>query len=133
MIIKIQSISDVVTNSSTEVYIRYYQCDKDAIINLVNAILAINGNGKFEDYFNFEWVSNEDLLYCKWQDREIEISFEEWIKTLSEDDLFDEYESWNSILNFVEGYVITAKNPNNEQAAQLLSTLDTIFTTEVYE
>ncbi len=128
---KIQSISDVITNSSTEVYITYYSCDKETIINLVNSILAINGEEKFEDYFDFKWIPNEDFLYNKWKEDEIKIPFEEWLKTLSEDNLFDDYETWNTVRNFVEGYKITAKDPKNEQAAQLLSTLDSIFTTEV--
>ena len=70
MVIKIQSISDVITNSSTEVYITYYPSDKNAIINIVNAILAINGEGKFEDYFEFKWISNTDFLYEKWKKME---------------------------------------------------------------
>lgn len=84
MIFKIQSISDVITNSSTEVYITYYPSDKDAIINVVNAILAINGGGKFEDYFEFKWYPNEDFLYDKWEEDGIKIPFEQWVESLPE-------------------------------------------------
>lgn len=131
MNIKIQSISDVITNSSTEVYITYYSCDKDAIINVVNAILAITNSGKFEDYFEFEWIPNEEFLYEKWEEDEIEIPFEEWLKTLSEDYLFTNYERYDNCYNFVDGYIIKAKDSKNEEAAKLLSTLDSIFTTDV--
>lgn len=131
MIFKIQSISDVITNSSTEVYITYYPSDKDAIINVVNAILAINGGGKFEDYFEFTWIPNEDFLYDKWVDDEIKIPFEQWVESLPESFLFSEYERWDDCRNFIEGYSITAKDPKNSKAADLLTSLDSIFTTDV--
>lgn len=128
---KIQSISDVITNSSTEVYITYYPSDKNAIINIVNAILAINGGGKFEDYFEFEWIPNEDFLYDRWVDDEIKIPFEQWVESLSESFLFSEFERWGDCRNFIEGYSITAKDPKNSEAANLLTSLDSIFTTDV--
>lgn len=132
MNIKIQSISDVITNSSTEVYITYYSCDKDAIINIVNAVLSITNGGKFEDYFEFEWIPNEDLLHDKWEDDETETPFEEWIKTLSEDDLFDYYQGgyYDEERNYVKGYIIKAKDPKNAEAASLLSNLDSIFSVD---
>ena len=131
MVIKIQSISDVITNSSTEVYITYYPSDKNAIINVVNAILAINGEGKFEDYFEFKWIPNEDFLYEKWEKDEIEIPFEQWVESLPESFLFSEYQQWDGCHNFIEGYSITAKDPKNSKAADLLTSLDSIFTTDV--
>ena len=131
MVIKIQSISDVITNSSTEVYITYYPSDKNAIINVVNAILAINGEGKFEDYFEFKWIPNEDFLYEKWEKDKIEIPFEQWVESLPESFLFSEYQRWDDCRNFIEGYSITAKDPTNSKAADLLTSLDSIFTTDV--
>lgn len=128
---KIQSISDVITNSSTEVYITYYPADKGAIIDIVNAVLAINGGGKFEDYFEFTWIPNEDFLYDKWVDDEIKIPFEQWVESLPESFLFSEYERWDDCRNFIEGYSITAKDPKNSKAADLLTSLDSIFTTDV--
>ena len=131
MVIKIQSISDVITNSSTEVYITYYPSDKNAIINIVNAILAINGEGKFEDYFEFKWILNTDFLYEKWEEDGIEIPFEQWVESLPESFLFSNYERWDNCYNFIEGYSITAKDPKNSKAADLLTSLDSIFTTDV--
>lgn len=131
MIIKIQSISDIITNSSTEVYITYYPSDKNAIINVVNAILAINGEGKFEDYFEFKWIPNEDFLYDKWVDDKIEIPFEQWVESLPESFLFSDYERWDDCRNFIEGYSITAKDPKNSKAANLLTDLDSIFATDI--
>lgn len=131
MVIEIQSISDVITNSSTEVYITYYPSDKNAIINVVNAILAINGEGKFEDYFEFKWIQNTDFLYEKWEEDKIEIPFEQWVESLPESFLFSNYERWDNCYNFIEGYSITAKDPKNSKAADLLTSLDSIFTTDV--
>ena len=133
MIIKIQSISDIITNSSTEVYITYYGCDKTAIINLVNAILAINGDGCFEDYFEFEWIPNEDYLRDLWEDKKIETPFEDWLKTLTEDDLFNTYQHgyYCEERNYVEGYRIIPKYPKNKHAANLIAGLDSIFTYDV--
>lgn len=131
MLIKIQSISDVITNSSTEVYITYFKSDKQAIINVVNAILAINGGGKFEDYFDFEWFPNEDYLYSAWEYSKIETPFEQWLETLSEDDWFKDYEIWDCMRNGVGGFRITAKDPKDTKAADLLTGLDSIFTTDV--
>lgn len=128
---KIQSISDVITNSSTEVYITYYPSDKNAIINVVNAILAINDGGKFEDYFEFKWIPNEDFLYDKWVDDKIEIPFEQWVESLPESFLFSDYERWDDCRNFIEGYSITAKDPKNSKAANLLTDLDSIFATDI--
>lgn len=131
MIFKIQSISDVITNSSTEVYITYYPADKDAIINVVNAILAINGEGRFEDYFEFKWIPNEDFLYDEWEEGGIEIPFEQWVESLPESFLFSEYQRWDDCRNFIDGYSITAKDPKNSKAADLLTSLDSIFTTDI--
>ena len=131
MVFKIQSISDVITNSSTEVYITYYPADKDAIINVVNAILAINDGGKFEDYFEFKWIPNEDFLYDIWGEGGIKIPFEQWVESLPESFLFSEYERWGECSNYIEGYSITAKDPKNSKAADLLTSLDSIFTTDV--
>ena len=128
---KIQSISDVITNSSTEVYITYYPSDKDSIINIVNAILAINGGGKFEDYFEFKWIPNEDFLYDKWVDDKIKIPFEQWVESLPESFLFSDYQRWGDCRNFIEGYSITAQDPKNSKAADLLTSLDSIFTTDI--
>lgn len=128
---KIQSISDVITNSSTEVYITYYPSDKDAIINVVNAILAINGGGKFEDYFEFKWYPNEDFLHDKWEEDGINIPFEQWVESLPESYLFSDYERWDDCRNFIDGYSITAKDLKNSKAADLLTGLDSIFTADV--
>ena len=65
-ILKIQSISDIITNSSTEVFMVY---DNDSIKNikeLVNAVLSINKDNKytFDDLFTIKpTIRKEDFLY----------------------------------------------------------------------
>ena len=49
--IKIQSISDIITNSSTQVFTLYKRQNKEDIIDLINAILAISGEYTFDDLF----------------------------------------------------------------------------------
>ena len=49
--IKIQSISDIITNSSTEVFAVYSRSDLDTVKDIVDAILAIDGKYTFDDLF----------------------------------------------------------------------------------
>lgn len=49
--IKIQSISDIITNSSTEVFTVYSRSDLNTVKDIVNAILAIDGRYTFDDLF----------------------------------------------------------------------------------
>ena len=63
MSIKIQSISDLITNSSTEVFIVYDKNNIDAIKNLVDSILSLlDPSKKFDDYFTIGMEINYDDL-----------------------------------------------------------------------
>ena len=104
--IKIQSISDIITNSSTEVFCMYSQRDKEEIKKLVNAILALsNSLVTFDDLFEIKMDINWDAAYYMWNDDE-EIAekyesaddFFEFLKTLNDEQL-KEYEQ-----NFVSTY-----------------------------
>jgi hypothetical protein len=104
--IKIQSISDIITNSSTEVFCMYSQHDKEEIKKLVNAILALsNSVVTFDDLFEIKMDINWDAAYYMWNDDE-EIAekyenaddFFEFLKTLNDEQL-KEYEQ-----NFVSSY-----------------------------
>lgn len=56
-IVKIQSISDIITNSSSEVFpiVRYKWGTEDDIERLINAVLAAGGSGyTCEDLFDLE-------------------------------------------------------------------------------
>ena len=52
----INSITDVITNSSSSVFVVHKESDIDSIKELVNAILSINGNYTFDDLFNIEMI-----------------------------------------------------------------------------
>ena len=52
--IKIQSLIDVITNSSTSVFTIYSRYNFRDIKELVNAILAIDGNYTFDDLFDIK-------------------------------------------------------------------------------
>lgn len=92
--IKIQSISDVVTNSSTEVFIRFNQGNKQDIKNLVDAILAIGSSYRFDDLFTIEMCINRYLAWDMYDNYE-EIrekfrnhdDFFNYLETLSEQEL----------------------------------------------
>lgn len=60
---KIQSISDLITNSSTEVFVVYHESNIEAIKNLVDSILSLlDPSKKFDDYFAIEMEINYDDL-----------------------------------------------------------------------
>ena len=48
----INSMTDVITNSSTSVFVIYAEHNIDSIKELVNSILAIDGRYTFDDLFN---------------------------------------------------------------------------------
>ena len=64
MVIKVQSISDLITNSSTEVFVVYDSTNIDSIKNIVNAILAIDSNYTFDDLFTIKMLVSEHAI-CK--------------------------------------------------------------------
>ena len=69
--IKIQSISDIITNSSTEVFIVYDSSNIDSIKQLVNAILSSDGHYTFDDLFTIKMNPAEyaiEDLYKNWED-----------------------------------------------------------------
>ena len=92
--IKIQSISDVVTNSSTEVFIRFSQSNKQDIKNIVDALLAIGSSYRFDDLFTIEMCINRYLVWDMYDNYE-EIrekfknhdDFYKYLETLSEKEL----------------------------------------------
>ena len=68
--IKVKSITDVITNSSTEVFTFYNDGGIKAIKDTVNAILAINSGNKytFDDLFEIKYAFELDLIDDDWYD-----------------------------------------------------------------
>lgn len=61
--INIQSISDLITNSSTEVFVVYEKSNIQSIKDIVDAVLSlIDPSKKFDDYFNIEMNIDYDEL-----------------------------------------------------------------------
>ena len=140
--IKIQSISDIITNSSTEVYTVYHLNDKDSIKNVVNAVLAINSNYTFDDFFTIKMFINEDaLVYLYDHIEEIEKKYNteddfiSYVHTLSDSELLkleDELYDLDSYYNFFEGYYVSIRPDIEEteilqKARDVLNSLDNIF------
>lgn len=120
--IKIQSISDIITNSSTEVFCMYTQHDKEEIKKLVNAILALSDSAvTFDDLFEIKMDINWDAAYHIY-DNDEDIStkhksdddFFEFLKTLNDDQL-KEYEKkftncyTDTPMTLYDGYTVSVK------------------------
>jgi hypothetical protein len=120
--IKIQSISDIITNSSTEVFCMYSRHDKEEIKKLVNAILALsNSVVTFDDLFEIKMDINWDAAYHIWDnDEEISEKYEseealfEFLKTLNDEQL-KEYEQkfegcYTDVpMSLYDGYTVSVK------------------------
>lgn len=62
--IKIQSVSDVITNSSTEIYVEATEYTLDGIKNIVNSILkSVNSEYTADDLFEFSLEDIDDNDY----------------------------------------------------------------------
>ena len=124
-ILKIQSVSDIITNSSTEVFMVY---DNDSIKNikeLVNAVLSINKDNKytFDDLFTIKpTIRKEDFLY-EYPEYENLTDDELLQKAYEYDD--DDYDHWP----IVNGYIVEAKSNLHDGVAEQLSNIDRIFST----
>lgn len=152
---KIKSITDVITNSSTEVFQRYDESSFDTIKKLVNSILKFSGsNLTFDDLYEFSYDIELDCVLEYYEDyliknnqgkKAIEFRDADWQKQMEmlenenyelkvelarkyDNDHYDEgYPS-------IRGYVVSLKRgidvENKELAkdiAEQLSGLDNIF------
>jgi hypothetical protein len=150
---KIQSISDVITNSSTEVFIVIHYSDIEAIKNIVNAILRIDSDLKFDDLFEasfeVEEYALERILDC-WDeyknyfndaeqpkdyeelDKMIHSLSEASIKLLSGD--FNDSQ-WDSYTRFFSSITINPKEINNNKhaaAARAIESIQSLFELDYY-
>ena len=129
MRIKIQSMTDVITNSSTSVFCVYEPQNLNTIKNLVNSILAISGEYTFDDLFNIKLSltdEGEDFLNAKGMD--------ETSLTQTELDVLEsKFYKWTdwSTDKFYSGIEVTVKPGIDslavEKAAKLISQIDNIF------
>jgi len=128
---KIIGFSDVITNSSSEVFIIYNEEACENIKKIVNAILEVAGSDKtFDDLFTISLYFDEDWTWdCYLEDHpdadRDKVSNDELLKfALAFDNKnYDGY-------TLVNGIEIKAKDPNNQHTAEVLSTIDNIFNVE---
>ena len=122
--LKVQTVSDIITNSSSEVFMVYDDNCINNIKELVNAILAINNTDvTFDDLFECKISFDEERLLDNYPEYSNLTEEELLRKAQKHDD--DDYDSWP----YVNGVSITAKKNNNKvkDAAIILSKIDKIF------
>ena len=125
-ILKIQSVSDIITNSSTEVFMVYDDNALKQIKELVNAMLSLNENNKytFDDLFIIEAYLDTDEFLGEYPE----------YKGLTDEQLLQkayeiDEENYCDGYPYVSGYTVVAKDPKNDEIAKKLSKLDKIFET----
>ena len=149
LVMKVQSISDVITNSSTEVFIVYDSSNIDSIKHIIDAILSIDGHYTFDDLFTIKMNLAEyvlDDIYEKWESffpnnpkPENTKEFDEFINSLSQEELDECVNMLNSKQTyyweshpFYEGYSVSIKEgiektDKLQKAVDAIHSLDTIF------
>ena len=143
--IKIQSITDIITNSSTSIITMYNLKDKQEIKDIVNAILAIEGNHTFDDFFTIrmlidDYVVDERMML---QGRVVnkekyptEDDFIAYLDGLSDEEL----DHWDDIakdmtydpITIFNGYTVNIKEgveetPELKQAINAIQSISCIF------
>lgn len=148
--IKVQSISDVITNSSTEIYTIYTKNDVKTIKEIVSALLAVNGDSTFDDLFDIELLINDSVFEYLWDDSQDiqeeypdKDKFYEYLGNCKDPDELDRFEdiwydihSYDWCSSFYDGYSVMLKpgiekTEKLEQAIKAIHTLDCIFSHEI--
>lgn len=143
---KIKSISDVITNSSTEVFIVYGSNNINTIKDIVNSILSINGNYTFDDLFTIKMTVSDSVedVFENWEyyfpnkQKPSDIrSFWEYINSLSQNELTELEHIWDSKNTydcdpFFDGYSVSIKEgvektDKLQKAVDAIRSLDSIF------
>ena len=122
-IFKIQSVSDIITNSSTEVFMVYDESAFRSIKEIVNAILESTGfEQRFDDLFEIKAIVSEGFLedYPEYNG----CSEDEIIEAARQIDE-DNYDGWP----YVNNYEVVAKDVKDVKLAKILSGFDRIFET----
>ena len=118
--LNIQSLSDLITNSSSEVFVMY---TKEGIQTFKDIVSTLIGDD-FDNHFNLEldieecWISD----YEKRPEEEKDLSFEDWC-------FKHDAEEWEGRPS-VEGFIITAKDPKDLDKANKLNQIYSIFESE---
>lgn len=142
------SITDVITNSSTSVFVVHKESDIDSIKELVNAILAIDGNYTFDDLFEISLEFNYDAI--DYYLNNLGEEFEEFETTNDWEALINSYDSdkkqlladrlwecmdddWDACHKSPYEYIqVIPKKEIAKKAADLISRMDEIFDINYY-
>jgi hypothetical protein len=151
LVMKIQSISDIITNSSTEVFVVYDSSNIKSIKDLVNTILSIDGHYTFDDLFTIKMNPNDnvvDEMYNSWEDffpndpkPESLDDYWEFLDALPQEELNKIEKVWDNCrdhcyyydtYSFYEGYSVSIKEgiektDKLQRAVDAIRSLDSIF------
>lgn len=126
----IQSINDIITNSSSEVVVRYDKEGVKQLKELVNSIIAPFTELKFDDLFTltysrefYDWDDNDSV------DDEIPEDHPDLDKILEN----SWKKTWDGGYPDIQGVIIRPREGKEcmKQAADLLQTVANIFDTEI--
>lgn len=121
----VQSISDIITNSSSEVFVLYDDNALKNIKDLVNAVLAAADTKlTFDELFEIQPLLDESEFLMDYPD----------LNGFPKDQLLqeaiekDKKGLWDG-RQYVYGYEVIAKEQKNQKYAEILSRIDSIFQT----
>lgn len=124
---RIISFTDVITNSSSEVFVYYTPEGLNSIKQIVNGILdAGESKYRFDDLFEIKLIVDEEGASESFEER-----YER--KPESEQELLEyalkETNGYEGIC-YIEGFDVTAKDPKNKFVAELIASMNNIFDEE---
>lgn len=141
--IKIQSISDIITNSSTEVFTVYKRYNIQDIKDLVNALFKLISNLRFDDFFTITLYISKfviDNLYDSYEELQHQFNSSRELYTYLEglsDQEIRKYEHMADLMSdlhvpFYSGYIVKQKpevelTPRLIEVLQKLNNLDCLF------
>lgn len=118
---KIQSISDIITNSSSEIFTIYRKEDFQGIKELVDELLKLaNSDKSFDDLFEIGIYATEDARE-EYSKCDTTLSLEEWCLKHNEDIDLDEEKP------YIEYYTVIPKIEKAMEAARKLTNLGNLF------
>lgn len=115
--IKIQSISDLITNSSSEVFMIY---TKEGIESFKEIISTLIGED-FDKRFNLE-IYCSDWVIDEYAESGSDLNFEDWC--------FEHDQNSYDGSTYVEGFGITARDPEYIKQANALNQIYSLFESE---
>ena len=143
MIFKIQSLVDVITNSSTSIYQIASKSSIDYMKTVINGILiAVGSDKKADDLFNFRIKEGSDYLgeYKDYLYEQGYISEDIFLSDITDpDELFDcsikkySYKDYLQDHNiYTDSYITVTTKDDNKEADKLLGKIYSIYSHEAF-